>query len=468
MIKAINFSMRAEPALRNFDLALVKKSLQGNASASSPIVKGKHPKGHSQGKKKGQQKVTKRKSQVDESDKEDTIGTKNLEHFLAQIFSIPTEHLERLEKRFDEEGVLHVRGLSNVQWPPLLNFGALLFPLETIMKHVLTGSPLLMTARENPEEFQRTGGWAEYLKPTRGHGSPLPKRGRGSAGCIMDEEEESDGEFMPASLDPSYSDFEIDEADDAEAHARRKRRRLEKRDVSRRSKRKSQRGEDSSDEGGGKRKRPRPKEGLAALLHEVSDEYDTLVMPGKKRTRKEPPRRNRGTSSRESHHKKLKQDKRATATPKKKALKRKNCRKVADSEDEQVADNEGDEEQKRQRKLKKTPRKRSNQRISADDAQRFASPKATEAKRPPNRRRAPSSSPAALTLSQKVLQRQFAGYRTRSKGGADLGQRDKIIRIDPPATRRRRKPNTGENQPTEDKKRSRVVSDVDADLGQEA
>ena len=182
---------------------------------------------------------------------------------------------------------------------------------------------LLITVKDNPAEFERTGGWTEYLKPEREEKKGKERKGVSDddgdsdddgygggeegmwGGYGGEDDEESDGEFMPeaALLNASYS--EIDEADDADSpRLKRKRSQREKSVPPENSPPKSKRtkGEPESDEKTTEKREMRIKErsdadgegrvmtrtGLAALLMEASEHDEVQLVPlvSKKERRK--------------------------------------------------------------------------------------------------------------------------------------------------------------------------------------
>ena len=114
-MKRTDRPLETEPALRNFDLALVKKSVRQLTATTEAKPKARRRK---------HKKRTTRDSDDDDGDEEgDVIESKAVGRYVAQVHSIPMEYLARLENKLSAEGVEHHRGLGNVQWPPLLNFG---------------------------------------------------------------------------------------------------------------------------------------------------------------------------------------------------------------------------------------------------------------------------------------------------------------------------------------------------------
>jgi len=102
----------------------VKKSVRQQVPAAKPKPRRKGRVTRKSSKKKRRRGEDDETEDDDDDDEdEDVIGGKNLSRYVAQVHSIPMEYLARLESRLSDEAVPHHRGLGNVQWPPLLNFG---------------------------------------------------------------------------------------------------------------------------------------------------------------------------------------------------------------------------------------------------------------------------------------------------------------------------------------------------------
>ncbi|ELR11327.1 uncharacterized protein ACA1_190240 [Acanthamoeba castellanii str. Neff] len=451
-----------KPALRNFDLALVKKSVRQKVPTTKPKPRRKRRATRKSGKKKrrrGEDDETEDDDEEDEDD-EDVIGGKNLSRYVAQVHSIPMEYLARLESRLSDEAVPHHRGLGNVQWPPLLNF-----------------------VRDNPEEFERTGGWAQYLKPEHGEGAGGRRRKRGSddsddgsedddddssgsEGDLWtmnggDDDEESDGEFTPEAglLNASYS--EIDDADDADSpRSKRKRKRLPSATAGTSS---------------GEKKRSETSPGLAALLLQVPDDEDvhlasmkTTKRKVKAKTKKTKTTTTAGDELNDKREKKANKGKGDDEEPAKKrrrpaatkgdhgkeqAIAKVSTRRKRTSEDAEEAKSASKAPRTRASKKKKNEdcgekdakakakaETRTTRCLAVDETIIESTDDEFEPKAAKPAAAASSAAESARARNERVRQRRFTGYNTRSRRGATPagGPQDKIIRIDPPPTRRKR------------------------------
>ncbi len=101
----------------------MKKSVRQQVPAAKPKLRRKRRVPRKSSKTKRRRGEDDETEDDDDEEDEDVIGGKNLSRYVAQVHSMPMEYLARLESRLSNEAVPHHRGLGNVQWPPLLNFG---------------------------------------------------------------------------------------------------------------------------------------------------------------------------------------------------------------------------------------------------------------------------------------------------------------------------------------------------------
>jgi hypothetical protein len=502
----------------------VKKSVRQQVPTTKPKPRRKGRVTRKSSKKKRRRGGDDETEDDDDEEDEDVIGGKNLSRYVAQVHSIPMEYLARLESRLSDEAVPHHRGLGNVQWPPLLNFGTpdarpphpnfdhRPFITESLRVSCAVSRLVLCcvcrvvnTVRDNPEEFERTGGWAQYLKPEHGEGAGGRRRKRGSddsddgseddddssgsegdlwtmsgsghgSGGVGDDDddEESDGEFTPEAglLNASYS--EIDEADDADSpRSKRKRKRLPSATVGTSS---------------GEKKRSETSPGLAALLLQVSDDED-VHLASMKTTKRNVKAKTKKMKTTTRAGDKL-DDKRAKTKANKgkgddgepeKKRRRRATTKGDEGKEQAVAKvstrrKRTSEDAEEAKSASKAPRVRTSKKKKQNEdcgekdakAKAKAETKTTrclaleesiiestddefEPKAAKPAAAASSAAESARARNERVRQRRFTGYNTRSRRGATpaSGPLDKIIRIDPPPTRRKRSlaPPTAEATP---------------------